>query len=102
MHTSLKQENGMFWKIWARVPSEKKVFGGGQFVADKNKIALLRGMNTIPDHLRSLWNHPSLPMGKTSALVEIMTTRTQPRADQILLFKTKSLGPLELFGVGRC
>lgn len=54
MHTSLKQENGMFWKIWARVPSEKKVFGGGQFVADKNKIALLRGMNTIPDHLRSL------------------------------------------------
>ena len=31
-------------------------------------------------------------MGKTSALMEIMTTRTQLRADQILLFKTKSLG----------
>ena len=39
-------------------------------------------------------------MGKTSALMEIMTTRTQLRADQILLFKTKSLGLLELFGVG--
>lgn len=39
-------------------------------------------------------------MGKTSALMEIMTTRTQLRADQILLFKTKSLGLLELFEVG--
>ena len=57
-------------------------------------------MNTIPDYLKSLWNHPSLPMVKSSALMEIMTTRTQPRADQILLFKTKSLGLLELFGVG--
>lgn len=54
MHTSRKQENGMFWKIRAWVPSEKKVFGGGQFVAHTNKIALLWGMNTIPDHLRSL------------------------------------------------
>ena len=57
-------------------------------------------MNPIPDSLRRLQNHPSLPVGKTSALVEIMTIPTQLRVGKILLFKTKSLGLLGLFGVG--
>lgn len=48
MHTSRKQENEMFWKIGAWVPSEKKVFGGGQFVAHTKQDSPVAGHEHCP------------------------------------------------------